>query len=33
MKRLLIKLGYHGKSHNAKAAKLMAWMHNNGLGV
>lgn len=33
MKRLLIKLGFHGKSHRAKEAEMVLWMHNNGLGA
>lgn len=33
LKRLMVKLGIHGKAHKAADAKRIAWMHNNGLGA
>lgn len=33
MKRLMIKLGFHGKRHEIAIKKLIDWMHNNGLGA
>jgi len=33
MKRLMIKIGIHGKRHIVRHARILEWMHNNGLGV
>lgn len=33
LKRLLVKMGIHGKAHKAADAKRITWMHNNGLGA
>ncbi len=33
MRRLLVKLGFHGKRHQIATAKLVQWMHDNGLGA
>lgn len=33
MKRLMIRLGIHGKAHKKAEAKLIAFMHNNGIGA
>jgi len=31
--RILIRLGFHGKSHKAKEEQILSWMHDNGIGV
>jgi hypothetical protein len=33
MKRLMIKLGMHGKAHRAAIARIFESMHDNGLGA
>jgi len=33
MLRLLVLLGFHGKSHMAKQAMIIQWSHDNGLGA
>lgn len=33
MKRLMVRLGFHGKAHKRATDKLCQWMHNNGLGA
>lgn len=31
--RFLVKLGFHGASHIKKNDQVLAWMHQNGIGV
>lgn len=33
MKRLMIRLGFHGKAHLKASLIRVDWMHNNGLGA
>lgn len=33
MKRLMIKLGFHGVRHRAAEARLIEWCHNQGIGA
>lgn len=33
MKRLLVRLGFHGVAHQKAQERIMAWMHQNGLGA
>lgn len=33
MKRLMIKLGFHGKRHRVAEEKMVRWMSQNGLGA
>ena len=33
MLRILVRLGFHGRSHQLKDTQRIAWMHDNGLGA
>lgn len=33
MKKLLIRLGFHGVRHQIREVLLIEWMHNNGVGA
>ena len=32
-KRMLVKLGFHGKGHKLAIEKLSQWMHDQGIGA
>lgn len=33
MKRILVKIGFHGIRHKIRSSKLIKWMRNNGIGA